>query len=121
MELGPNQSRWLAALESGSYAHGQVRLHTVNENFCCLGVAAKIFKPYALVVRQIGNEYEYYGNTAYAPIYVIKALALWDEYGTEIYGGGSLIAINDNPDTTSFAPVIAALREAPERYFIEPR
>ena len=121
MELGPNQLRWLAALESGSYAHGQVRLHTVNENFCCLGVAAKIFKPDDVVVCQIGNRYEYAGSPSHAPIYVVNALALRDEYGTEIGRRSSLVTINDHPDTISFAPVIAALREAPERYFIEPR
>lgn len=121
MELGPNQLRWLAALESGNYAHGKVHLHTVNENFCCLGVAAKIFKSDDVVVCRLGNGYEYSGSTNYAPIYVVNALALRDEYGTEIGRRSSLVAINDHPDTINFAPVIAALREAAERYFIEPR
>jgi hypothetical protein len=36
--------KWVKALRSGKYAQGRIRLQD-GENFCCLGVACKIFAP----------------------------------------------------------------------------
>lgn len=44
-KLGPNQLKWVEALESGKYTQTQNYLKT-SKGFCCLGVAEDIFNEY---------------------------------------------------------------------------
>lgn len=42
--LGPNQEKWLKALESGEFKQGSRRLENLADGSrCCLGVACAIF------------------------------------------------------------------------------
>lgn len=45
MTLPLTRETWLAALRSGEYNHGQGRLRTAGDRFCCLGVACNIYDP----------------------------------------------------------------------------
>ena len=40
-QLGPNQTKWLAALRSGEYQQGKYELYA-DGKYCCLGVANKV-------------------------------------------------------------------------------
>lgn len=42
MPLNPNAELWAKALESGEYKQGRLRLRTVDNKFCCLGVACDL-------------------------------------------------------------------------------
>jgi hypothetical protein len=52
--LGPKQTRWIEALESGKYKQGHTRLYCgpyagdgAGESYCCLGVSCKIAEYFA--------------------------------------------------------------------------
>lgn len=36
------KAKWVAALRSGEYKQGRLRLHNADNTYCCLGVAATI-------------------------------------------------------------------------------
>ena len=97
-ELTENQKIWLAALRSGDYKQGTLYLRTVNDTFCCLGVAADLFKSDDTEVELKGEAYIYDDNGCLAPEYVVNALGLKDRLGY-CYTGGSLAAINDKGKT----------------------
>jgi hypothetical protein len=45
-KLGPNQLKWLKALESGKYKQGRWMLqHAVTKECCCLGVGCLVLGP----------------------------------------------------------------------------
>lgn len=111
--------RWIAALESGDYKHGQTALRrdeADGEHFCCMGVACELLKVPRLRtdplqeggrVVQAGR----YGtvedaHNGYFPASAQALLGL-DEYGT-LPDGRTLAGINDR--SNSFAPVIEALK-----------
>ncbi len=50
------QKRWLAALRSGKYKQGRLRLRS-GDNFCCLGVLCDVYDP---------KEWGEYGTYDYA-------------------------------------------------------
>ena len=45
MELGPKQTEWLEALESGKWPQSDSKLGGADRGYCCLGVALCIIYP----------------------------------------------------------------------------
>ena len=105
MALTENQKIWLDALRSGEYKQGPNGvLHEKNDGvdeFCCLGVAAKIFAgEYTSVEFSpiMGDtvRFRYDNHTAMAPDYVMEALDLVDDLGEHKHiHDDSLAALND--------------------------
>ena len=114
MKLGPNQERWLAALESGNYRKGIGKLNK-NGRFCCLGVACELF---ACTKDETKLGYTYDGKSDIAPGTVIEALSLRDSIGS-----GSettpLVSLNDKLKL-SFEHIASKVRSNPEAYFTGP-
>ena len=101
-EIGPNQAKWLAALRSGDYRQNTIGLLNNNGAFCCLGVAAEIFKDEFTSVDRAGTTTLYNGTYVLAPKYVVDALGLYDnqglannQYDAESYAR-ALTVMNDN-------------------------
>lgn len=121
--LGPNQLRWIRALESGRYKQGRhflIEIRADVEYHCCLGVGCKIFR----IPRQRRAEFIIFdGESSFAPESLVEKLALrsgqgWIE-GRRLIGKGSLTHANDNGAT--FAEIAAFCRAYPEAVFSEPR
>jgi len=83
-EIGPNQEKWLKALESGEYSQQHEAILHNNNGFCCLGVACEIFKgELNLETRKDGEHYCYGDAENYASLpHVIKNyLKLYTDLG----------------------------------------
>lgn len=117
--LGPNQVKWLEALESGDYQQERGTLRSGN-GYCCLGVAAELFKTEDVVVECHGTKRKYHiydGESACAPKYAQDALKLFDNVGQPTVGTW-LTELNDNGST--FEQIAALVRLHPHHYFKEP-
>lgn len=118
--LGPNQTKWLEELENGS--RQQVTGHLrKGDSYCCLGVAAELFKTVDVEVRFYEGItekgfYSYNGGTTNAPEYVQKALKLFDDIGSPTVGS-PLTELNDSG--TTFKQIAALVRLHPHHYFKE--
>ena len=125
MELGPNQTRWLEALESGAYDQARNLLHEpLTNNYCCLGVACSIFlgQPTERKTDAFGEVRDFWDDEfAVAPPSLQEKLALRDDSGSRLdYNINlSLTAMNDEGST--FKKIAATVRAEPEQYFQEPR
>lgn len=115
-----NQDKWLAALRSGDFQQGRRVLRSVSNEFCCLGVAAEIFKLEGMKVwPNFTNEHFYYdGDSTLAPGYVQEALGI-GPCGDVLREGllqqpvESLVCMNDNGKTfAEIADIFEANREA---------
>lgn len=120
MELGPNQEKWLRALESGKFLQGRHVLHDKRTNsFCCLGVASYIFRDERFETQE-GDRCIYYdGEDVDAPGYVVDALALYNEGGQTLDGLNSLAMMNDYIMT--FKEIAETVRKNPKNFFKEPK
>ena len=130
--IGPNQEKWLKALESGEFKQGMENLQSINDQACCcLGVACRIFE---LPVK----EFNVQGSTSvysfgkqlerqYAPPEIIELLGLYDKCGDvrgfheieEFSGRRTLVGAND--DAIPFTDIAAAIRKHPHQFFRSPR
>lgn len=118
-KLGPNQRKWLKALESGKFAQGTGDLRK-GDAYCCLGVAAELFKTPATNVHVTSfGKYEYDGRFSVAPTFVIGALGLFTGVG-DMRGGGCKLAVM-NDDGRTFAEIAEHIRKNPANYFAEPK
>ena len=106
--LAYNRRKWIKALKSGKYKKGKHALKA-GEHYCCLGVAAEIFKGEAHSVGIKGGLTCYDGHDAVAPRYVVDALGLCDSVGSNKYGDNSLSDINDRRND-GFVLVIEAIK-----------
>lgn len=107
-----NRELWLKALKSGEYAKGDTFLNKKDamgvNRFCCLGVAAEIFKSKSTLIDiNQGGDVTYDSNPTSAPQYVIEALGLYSDFGKDSRYYESLASINDT--SNSFEPVIDAI------------
>ena len=119
MELGPNQTQWLTALRSGTYAQGPFSLR-VGDNHCCLGVACEVFNvvkvtPWNSADTRYGDAEE----TTSAPKEIIELLQFYGVVGEDLDGNNSLAGMNDNGRT--FAEIATIIETHPERYFRSPK
>ena len=124
--LGPNQEKWLAALESGQFKKG-IGWLCRDEKYCCLGVAC--------VVAGLRGEYdvecvEFGGCQKDAPYDVVRFLALRGPSGNIEKEVGDLSMVGEhyvkyltdaNDRGASFADIATFCREHPEAVFTEPR
>jgi hypothetical protein len=130
-ELGPNQEKWLEALESEKYTQGRSSLKTQDKDnspkYCCLGVGCEIFD----VERhdQLRNgDFPFGGDrtTCYAPVELKEILALYGDQGdSDFYREQpnkfrSLISYNDYEKKT-FKEIAKIVRDNPDIYFSETR
>jgi hypothetical protein len=127
-ELTMNQKKWVEALRSGEYKQGK-RALCKEGNFCCLGVAAELFKTEDTViitskVKSVDNLGEpiYINLTSYdnsdscAPNYVVKALALHSDTGG--VNDATVTALTQENDMGATFEEIANLIESnPQHYF----
>ncbi len=122
--LGPNQTKWIEALESGKYQQGRTVLHKDTGAMCCLGVAAHILAEENGIVPSVIKAglytgcYIYQDDATIAPEYVIKALSLRDALGGGKDGNAALVVLNDDLKY-SFAQIAERLRKNAEFYFRE--
>lgn len=100
MRMDPNVKRlWIEALRSGKYRQGRGSLHSINEEYCCLGVLCALAEEHGVSKRSAatvgyGYGYAYDGNTAILP----SAVRSWAGLDNEnpLAGGVSLVLANDN-------------------------
>ncbi len=127
-KLGPNQKKWLRALESGKFRRGEGNL-TVGEGklakHCCLGVACIVLGCPVTGINQYSGAIEYGSKRecAFAPVSIVRALGLHDERGTRLSDGcveGSLVEMNDRKGS-SFKRIAAAVRKNPAEFFRRPK
>ena len=123
MELGPNQTKWVEALESDKWKQGTCFLNQ-NECFCCLGVAAEIFGAEKTGDLDSDGETIYWANkdhtdavSSSAPDCVIENLALVTPLGGIKGQEETLAGMNDNHYT--FLQIAAFIRANPEKVFEE--
>lgn len=124
-ELGPNQLRWIEALESGKYKQGRRCLESSDGKNCCLGVACRLFD--APVVEDDSTSFVIFGTDAdcssgIPPRDIVRKLALRSPGGKIIDGhaiGSALVGANDSGAT--FTEIAAFCRAHPEAVFTEPR
>lgn len=123
MELGPNQTRWVEALESGRYKQVDKRLR-VGNSFCCLGVVCDLYDQ--SLWGGCGDEYYFYsGQSKELSNEVTDWIGLRENDGTPWLEKArernkeltSLINMNDSG--MSFADIAKVLREHPDLYFEE--
>lgn len=120
--LGPNQTEWIEALESGKYQRGRTALHKDTGAMCCLGVAAHILAekngvvPTLITNGHYSGCYTYQDDVSIAPDYVIKALSLRDAVGGGKDGNVALVTLNDDLKY-NFAQIAEHLRKNAELYF----
>ena len=108
-QLGPNQEKFIAALESGKYLQGQACLKGWGK-YCAFGVACELFAE--------GNSWQ---DLYIPPSSVLDDLAM-QEFGRPLAdntGLESVVSMNDNG--MSFADIAAHLREHGNMYFKEPK
>lgn len=103
-------ARWVAALRSGGYIQGRLRLRWRNDTFCCLGVAADLLQrdgeTEGWVIGGTGDAYEIERHRCDLP----KALA--DRIGLGWERHDVLAALNDDGSTfDDIADVIARWME----------
>jgi len=118
-KLGPNQERWLKALESGDFKQGRGALYNRDSNtYCCLGVAAALFLPPG---HNFGDRTLWNGSSSFLIRHDI--LGLYDAAGRfaperpqkDFIGLRSLSCANDEGRT--FKQIAAFCRANPEDVF----
>lgn len=115
--LGPNQERWIAALESGEFKQGKGQLCRFKRH-CCLAVACELFATEPK--RNRGSAGVYWGGECMVATHsVVEALALYSTCGLSRKGDQRLSALNDAGKT--FTQIAALVRNDPSMWFREPR
>lgn len=82
--MNANAEKWVDALNSGDWAQASMRLHwrviegIIEDRFCCLGVACKLYQDEVgdLQTRQNGSEIKYDGMSGALPAKVREWLGL---------------------------------------------
>ena len=116
--MGPNQERWLNALESGDYEQCQEFLHLKGKGHCCLGVACELFMGPPTFNNDDSVVGRWDGTSGVAPWTVQVALGLFDDEGSST-DGSSLTGLNDSGKT--FGEIAAIIRSSPSDWFFEER
>ncbi len=117
MVLGPNQEKWVAALESGQYKQVKGCLSS-DHGYCCLGVACEILE----IPKTRGDYHTYFtydGDTAVLPDSAKQLLAMRTDNGAINGDAFSLVALNDIGKT--FSEIAQVIRDSADELFSEPR
>lgn len=121
MEIGPNQSQFLQALESGNYRKCRETLRSNNGSYCAFGVACDVSGLHKWYKTPHGFWQD--GSTVRPPEAVVRWLGLRDPRGTlssPREGISSLLEINDQT-RTSLKGIAAFIRKYADLVFVEPR
>lgn len=128
--LGPNQTKWLEALESSKYEQGLSRLRTIGNKFCCLGVACDIFgKEAGLSEWKIDDHHTQWYSIADSseeafggrlPQSMIQFMGFRDSLGINIDQNNKKALALLNDSGKSFGEIAAIIRQDPSVYFTEP-
>lgn len=140
MQLGPNQIRWLEALERGGYRQASGNLCIIEDDgsrcYCCLGVGAQLFCPGQgeEAAQGVKRVLSYDDDAVAAPAGLMAALAFHDKFGRidrdfakaeerqavdDVLVATSLSELNDQ--LWSFEDIAAFARRYPHLVFSEPR
>lgn len=115
-DLGPNQTKVIAALRSDRYAQGRDGFLCCNGKYCCLGVACK-----ELLGEPDGRGAARWGRCdGVAPQGLIDVLGLYDNIGGSADNTKSLAELNDVLGLT-FPEIADHIEADPSLYFREPR
>lgn len=119
-QLTENQRLWLDELKSGKYEQGTWKLNRDNK-FCCLGVAAELFKTDDTVVEleesiPHARQIAYDGWISSAPMYVVEALGLRGQLGDHISNSVDLSLTRLNDTGKTFAEIAEIFENNLEAY-----
>lgn len=143
--LGPNQTKWIEALESGNYNQCTGRLFN-GEGYCCLGVGARVFlgdptvfPPSPTLPDLAYTTYEWEEQENVVPLSLKNKLGLhdvsgepnsdrfeedeydaWDSQDDNYPEVFALVTLNDEKGWT-FSQIAAHLRKFAHIYFKKPR
>ena len=108
--MTPQQTKWIEALESGSYPQGNGNLKK-DGKYCCLGVACEIFKDDLGIKEDVIESLSVFDNESCAlpPQKVVTHLNLLSQYGDGKNKQPSLVNLNDHD--TSFKEIAQLLRK----------
>jgi len=112
VELGPLQTKWVEALESGEYPQGRLCLKSAD-GYCCLGVANEV-----MGIKSHKDEMDdifYYGEDSVYPNSTYKQIGLKDGFGS--FGETCLASQNDNGK--SFKEIAELIRKHKDEIFVE--
>ena len=124
-ELGPNQKAFIEEPRTTDKKQGRLFLNRPVTGFCCLGIAAELFKSDNTTIAQCTridgtSVISYNDSDSLAPRYVVNALALYDLRGSSKYRNRSaLVGLND--EGVPFREIADKLEANPEYWFKEPR
>lgn len=115
--MNANAQWWINALESNEFVQGEGGvLHTVDDEFCCLGVACWGAALEGEVDVVLGGDHYYYDDSAdLLPDAAVKWLGLREEalsFGGDVRlpNGDALTTLNDGKRLT-FREIAALLRK----------
>lgn len=123
-EIGPNQEKWLAALESGKHEQGTGGLCTSAGRMCCLGVGCHVFDLPTTGTKCGFKMFGEHSEEAVAPSELVDLLALRDCFGRfekGIYLLGNEALTDSNDKGATFQQIAAFCRGNPEAVFTEAR
>lgn len=118
-KLGPNQEKWVQALESGEYLQGIGHLNINNTNFCCLGVLCEL-ESSKLTKRLCEHRRDilYDNNSCFLPDILYNLYGFMSRQGDFKGNVGmdcSLASLNDNG--VSFKEIAQIIRDDPSNVF----
>lgn len=124
--LGPNQTKWIAALRSGDFIQGKGHLLTDEGTYCCLGVACMALGR-GDYLDQHDDETEGLLLLETLPDSLVTEMGLFDDCGTSCkkthFPDGSeknLANLNDKAAWT-FEDIANELEAHSELWFREPK
>ena len=112
-ELGPLQTQWLEALESGKYEQGLQRLK-INNKYCCLGIVCELaglaHDGFSRFISPEGR------HNAHLPHYLAEQYGFFSDDGV-VDGDSSDSLVRRNDSGSSFAEIAAFIRANPKSVF----
>jgi hypothetical protein len=117
--LNENAKKWVVALRSGKYKQGCFTLRSIDDKYCCLGVACDIAIQNGVSVSvhrdEVHGRYEYDDSGAGLPVTVMDWLGLTTQTGFYNKHDG-LIRDNDSLHL-SFKRIADIIESKPEGLF----
>lgn len=123
MKLGPRQLALVETLASGKYKQGKQMLRSVDNKYCCLGVACDIYDSsrWSKLFTRTCTMYRFSGETCSLPVEVEDWFGFFSATGVagpESHACEPSLA-NLNDAGVSHPKIAAKLRANPGKYFKE--
>lgn len=102
-EQKDHRKLWINALRSGNYKQGKYRLRSVDNKYCCLGVACEVAfqNGVQLQIRHHFHLYFYDENDGYPPMIVRDFFGLITEAGDYVQDN-NLSSLSTDNDTLNY-------------------